>query len=805
MRISRHVHQAGTAHLVIPFGTLLGSLLLAWPVAAQTTIIVNNIDPALTGFNDSSPLTPVGGNTGTTKGQQRLIALRYAAQLWADRLKSAVPIQIDASFTKLSCSATTATLAQAGATYIFSDFTGAPLARTWYPFPLANALAGMDLQAGTSQISASFNSAVDDGSCAFPSKWYYGLDRNPPFGSLEFVSIAEHELGHGLGFQSFVDPATGSLQTDTTTGTPMNDAFSVHLFDASSGKAWGAMTDSERAASARNDGNLLWDGPAVTAKAPTVLAAGTGAGGRVKLYAPTTLDTGSSVSHWDRTLAPNELMEPYYGTYTAPEYGMLVTGELMSDMGWPEVATSPTFSWLLPSSAHAPGSGGAFYTTALSVGNRDTKTANVQMRFLGHDVDGTTGPSVTWVIPAGQSFDYGDVLASVYGSTDAWGALEISADTSLLNITSQTSTPAPGGGTFGQSVPGVPAASFIRQGSSGTITGLREDSAFRTNLILANATDGQVIVHGELYDDMRNRIGAGFDFILPTLGMVQSSHVIQNFTAQSVSDSQIVLTTAISGGAFAAYASVVDNVTNDPRTLLPTTGAEPQMTWILPSSAHAPGAGGAFYTTDLTLTNTGTTSTTAVVQFLGHDADGTFGPKQSVSVPAENSVLLPDVLGRTFGQTSAYGALRITAGISALAVSSQTSTPAPGGGTFGQSVPGFPVSSLIQQGSSRTLASLREDASFRTNLILANAGPIPITVHGDLYSSSGVLLASGDWTVPPLGMKQVGHVVNDLMGPSATLSSGLLVLSTATGLGSFAAYASVVDNITEDPRTILPQ
>src|SRR5512140_1255758 len=145
----------------VVFWTLLGSILLTSPLAAQTKVTINNLDPSLAGFNDPSPLTPVGGNTGTTKGQQRLIALRYAAQLWADRLNSAVPIQVDASFTKLTCSASSATLAQAGTTYIFSDFTGAPLAHTWYAFPLANAVAGTDLQAGSSQISASFNSAID--------------------------------------------------------------------------------------------------------------------------------------------------------------------------------------------------------------------------------------------------------------------------------------------------------------------------------------------------------------------------------------------------------------------------------------------------------------------------------------------------------------------------------------------------------------------------------------------------------------------------------------------------------------------
>jgi hypothetical protein len=37
----------------------------------------------------------------------------------------------------------------------------------------------------------------------------------------------------------------------------------------------------------------------------------------------------------------------------------------------------------------------------------------------------------------------------------------------------------------------------------------------------------------------------------------------------AVRDAQLLLTTSTTGGAFAAYASVIDNVTNDPRTVLP--------------------------------------------------------------------------------------------------------------------------------------------------------------------------------------------------------------------------------------------
>src|SRR5215468_3844153 len=70
--------------------------------AAATVIVVNNDGPN-EGFNDPTPAAPVGGNTGTTKGAQRLIAFQYAASIWGATLDSNVPIVIRAQFSALTC------------------------------------------------------------------------------------------------------------------------------------------------------------------------------------------------------------------------------------------------------------------------------------------------------------------------------------------------------------------------------------------------------------------------------------------------------------------------------------------------------------------------------------------------------------------------------------------------------------------------------------------------------------------------------------------------------------------------------
>jgi hypothetical protein len=76
------------------------AICLAVPASlahAQATILIVNGDPAGAGFNDPTPAAPVGGNTGTTVGAQRLIAFQRAADIWGQTLASATPIYVLAS------------------------------------------------------------------------------------------------------------------------------------------------------------------------------------------------------------------------------------------------------------------------------------------------------------------------------------------------------------------------------------------------------------------------------------------------------------------------------------------------------------------------------------------------------------------------------------------------------------------------------------------------------------------------------------------------------------------------------------
>src|SRR5262249_1809840 len=134
-------------HLRFTGASLLASLLLAG-AASAATVVIQNVDGAGEGFNDPTPVAPVGGNPGTTLGAQRLNAFTFAANLWGARLQSSVTILVQAKMDPQTCTASSAILGSAGTVSVFRDFTNAPVAATWYNGSLANARAGSDLDPG---------------------------------------------------------------------------------------------------------------------------------------------------------------------------------------------------------------------------------------------------------------------------------------------------------------------------------------------------------------------------------------------------------------------------------------------------------------------------------------------------------------------------------------------------------------------------------------------------------------------------------------------------------------------------------
>ncbi len=259
-------------YLLYRFPTLLLTvfvgLIVASPAFGQATIVIENADTAGVGFNDTTAVAPVGGNSGNTLGQQRLIAFQAAANIWGATISSTPTITIHATWSStMTCTASSGVLGAAGNSgNIYRDFSSS-VPGTWYGNALANALSGFDRNGASPEINATFNLKLGTTGCLETLHWYYGVDNNHGSTGVDLVAVLIHEFAHGLGFQTYTNASTGVQAF----GFP--SIYDRFLFDNTAGKTWAQMTtDAERQASAINTNNLVWNGPQVTTDVPSVLS-----------------------------------------------------------------------------------------------------------------------------------------------------------------------------------------------------------------------------------------------------------------------------------------------------------------------------------------------------------------------------------------------------------------------------------------------------------------------------------------------------------------------------------------------------
>ncbi|HUM13746.1 MAG TPA: PA domain-containing protein [Myxococcaceae bacterium] len=228
-----------------PLRALCLAALVASPVAlggAEIRIVDGNGSGE--GLDDRTPADPVGGNPGTTLGEQRLMAAQYAAALWSATLGNQVSIAIRTEFADLDCSGGTAVLGAAGPTLLYDG--------NRYPAALANERAGRDLDPGREEIDARFNARVGSSGCPVTA-WYSGLDNQAPTGTTDLPSVLLHEMAHGLGFIKSATVFRDQAQDDT------------------SGVLLSQLSESDYAAAIRRPLGVSWIGPAVRASKDAIL------------------------------------------------------------------------------------------------------------------------------------------------------------------------------------------------------------------------------------------------------------------------------------------------------------------------------------------------------------------------------------------------------------------------------------------------------------------------------------------------------------------------------------------------------
>jgi hypothetical protein len=264
------IASTGSSRRTLRCAAAIIAATLMLPAASQAaaTIVIQNGNAAGVGFNDPTPAAPVGGNPGTTLGQQRLNAFQRAAEIWGATLNSVPAITVLATMEPLTCTATSAVLGSAGPIQVFREIPGAAFTGTWYHSALTNAIFGADADPTTAEIRARFNSNLGQTGCLTGVPFYLGLDGNHG-AAVDLVTVLLHEFGHGLGFSTTTSGTTGNYLA----GFP--STYDHFLFDNTQGLFWTGMTPAQRAQSALNSRRLAWTGANVSAGVPITLQPGT--------------------------------------------------------------------------------------------------------------------------------------------------------------------------------------------------------------------------------------------------------------------------------------------------------------------------------------------------------------------------------------------------------------------------------------------------------------------------------------------------------------------------------------------------
>lgn len=271
------------------------------------------------------------GFNDPTLGASRRAAFAYSLSIWENYLTESYTgetIVVQAVFDPLGGTSDSAVLGRASAN------SGAIISgNTFAGTPLASHIKGLNTNGTSPDIQITFNSDIDNQTVLGPQDFYYGTDANPGFDS-DFVTIALHEIAHGLDFSS-------DVRSDGTFGnSSLSKIYDQFLIDsATGGTALSGMTDSERLA-AITDNSLYWSGSHATAA---------NGGRRVQMYAPSPYEKGSSVSHVDETTHGQLTLSPKFNDdIINHEISALELG-ILKDMGWniasvPEPSTTLCFS-----------------------------------------------------------------------------------------------------------------------------------------------------------------------------------------------------------------------------------------------------------------------------------------------------------------------------------------------------------------------------------------------------------------------------------------------------------------------------
>jgi uncharacterized repeat protein (TIGR01451 family) len=481
----------------------------------------------------------------------------------------------------------------------------------------------------------------------------------------------------------------------------------------------------------------------------------------------------------------------------------------------------PPDALIIPAVAHADGVNSKFQSD-IRVTNSSAQPVKYQVTFVPTGDTGITqGKQTTVDIDPGRTIALDDVLQSWFGDNSATGTLEVRP---LTTAQTSSTTPLPAGlaniltfassrtynttanGTFGQYIPAIPFAAFVGRASDpskSTILSLQQiaqSPAFRTNLGIVEGSGDPASVLISVFGDNGQKL-TEFTQDLKGGQHIQLNSILAQKNVQ-VTDGRIEVKVVSPGGKVTAYASVLDNLTNDPLLVSPVAVNQTAAAkYVIPGVADLSN-GIANWQTDVRVFNPSTNIVKATLTFFSQNG-GTPQSKDIQLAPGQVQTF-DATLRNTFGITNDGGALHIaTTATTPLVATARTYNQTPNG-TYGQFIPAVTANDAAALGTRPLqILQIEESDRYRTNVGFAEVTGKDATIEVTAVPSDSKVAASTQITLAPNQFIQYPQLLRS-MGLSNMYNARISV-KVISGQGRVTAYASVIDMQTNDPTFVPAQ
>ena len=348
-------------------GILFLLLAVSAPMPPCVAVTIEEIygDDTGEGFKDETDLTQAeknlispSGNDAETLGEARTKAFEHATSILESALTNNSTIRISTRFgfftgqedpnnpgecLAISGTITIATAGPTGYGYPGDRLDEGDTNRvglgTAYPYALYEAISGIEFNAQDADIWIRFSKCIP---------FYYGFTGSAPANHIDFVQIALHEIMHGIGFLERVRQngefpermitvfrTVNGVTTTREANIKSRAIYDEQLYSDADDDLLINLSASRRAAAITSEDGLLWEGTddgrnscSYGQRMAELKTSSAKVDRKPKLYAPSTYDSGGSVSHAHRNAA--DIMEPLY---PFPRNMDLTLG-MLRDMGW---------------------------------------------------------------------------------------------------------------------------------------------------------------------------------------------------------------------------------------------------------------------------------------------------------------------------------------------------------------------------------------------------------------------------------------------------------------------------------------